>query len=363
MPASQFPKLALFAVVACSLPTVDLVAFEEATWQPYRETFAVPTSPTVEPAQHLVEAPVFACPPETLLNPQQGQFPGNYCPTPAYPATGPSPIFVNTQFDDPALASLIGPKVWDWKVLPDDVIWHSYWAGAKEPRMSGAVFRDTSGNMSLLDVTFGGRTSLLRYGTTKNNRPEGWELQIEGAGMLRLNLDQNWDFEAVDFRFGVPIVYGHGKFQYKFSYYHLSSHAGDEFLVRNPGFTRINFSRDALVTGVSFFPLPAWRWYAEAGWAFYADEGTEPWEFQFGLDYAQPGPTGSRGTPFLAINGYLREEVDFGGSLVAQAGWLWRGETGHVIRTGLHYYNGKSNQFQFFNQFEQQIGLGLWYDY
>ncbi len=362
MHASRFSKLVLLAVVVCSLPTVDLAALEESTWQPYR-AIVVPTSQTVESAQHLVEAPVFACPPVTFQNPRQGQFPGNYCLAPAHPTNVPAPVFVNTQFDDPVLTSLAGPQVWNWHVLPDDVIWHSYWAGAKEPRMSGATLQDTNGNLSLLDVTFGGRTSLLRYGTTKNNRPEGWELQIEGAGMLRLNLDENWDFEAVDFRFGVPIIYGHGKFQYKFSYYHLSSHVGDEFLVRNPGFTRINFSRDTLVTGFSFFPLPAWRWYAEAGWAFYADEGTEPWEFQFGLDYAQPGPTGSRGTPFFAINGHLRQEVDFGGNLVAQAGWLWQGVTGHVLRTGLHYYNGKSNQFQFFNQFEQQIGLGLWYDY
>ena len=30
---------------------------------------------------------------------------------------------------------------------------------------------------------------------------------------------------------------------------------------------RINFSRDALVLGFSYYPLPAWRWYAEMGWA------------------------------------------------------------------------------------------------
>jgi len=205
---------------------------------------------------------------------------------------------------------------------------------------------------------------LLRFGTVKQGRPEGWELQIEGASILRLNLDENWDLEAVDFRFGVPIIYGRGKSQWKFSYYHLSAHLGDERILRtmSPD-ERINFSRDTLVLAYSYFPLPAWRWYAEAGWAFYADEGSEPWEFQFGFDYAQPGPTGSRGTPFLAINAHLREEVDFGGNLVAQAGWLWRGQSGRVLRTGLHYYNGKSSQFEFFDQFEQQVGLGLWYDY
>jgi hypothetical protein len=30
---------------------------------------------------------------------------------------------------------------------------------------------------------------------------------------------------------------------------------------------------------------------------------------------------------------------------------------------GLHLYNGKSSQYQIFNNSEQQIGFGLWYDY
>jgi hypothetical protein len=30
---------------------------------------------------------------------------------------------------------------------------------------------------------------------------------------------------------------------------------------------------------------------------------------------------------------------------------------------GLHYYNGESPQFSFFDDFEQQLGFGVWYDY
>ena len=264
---------------------------------------------------------------------------------------------------DPVLANQTDSSIWKLEVLPSDVIWQSYMAGAKEPRISGVIFQETSDDLSLLDVSLGGRTSVLRYGARRNGRLEGWELQLEGAGILRLNLDNDWDFDAADFRFGVPLIYAYDKFQYKFSYYHLSSHVGDEFLERYPDFTRINYTRDCLVFGVSYFPLPAWRWYAETGFSFYSDGGAEPWEFQFGLDYAQPGPTGLRGTPFVAINGHLREEVDFGGNFALQAGWLWRGEEGRALRTGFHYFNGKSSQFEFFDNFEQQIGWGLWQEF
>lgn len=352
----------LFALAVASICSIGLIgrslADQGQAWQPYR---AVPPIPVqkVASAQYVVETP-YAGVTDADLN----QMCVPYCPE-VFEVTGqPVPMLIDSQSVDPVLAPLAGEQSWKWHVLPNDLIWHSYWAGTKESRTSGAIFEEFGNDVTLLDISLGGRASLFRYGTANNGRPEGWEVQIEGASILRLNLDESWDLEAVDFRFGVPIIYGRDRHQWKFSYYHLSSHLGDERIIRVMSTAeRINFSRDAFVFAYSFFPRPAWRWYAEAGWAFHADEGTDPWEFQFGVDYAQPGLTGSRGTPFFAINGHLREEVDFGGNLVAQVGWLWRGGNGRVMRTGLHYFNGKSNQFEFSNQFEQQVGMGLWYDY
>ncbi len=76
-----------------------------------------------------------------------------------------------------------------------------------------------------------------------------------------------------------------------------------------------------------------------------------------------PRADGRRGTPFFAINGHLREEHNFGGNVVFQAGWLWRGNRTRTLRAGFHYYNGKSNQFEFFDNFEEQIGGGLWCEF
>jgi hypothetical protein len=331
-----------------------------ADWQPYRSVLPQP-APLPPYDSVIVDVPV-----EPVSDVDLAAMYVPECQTcvPCAPGCVAAPQYANAPYGDPVLAALAGADVWDWQLLPGDLIWHSYWAAMKEPRISAIVFQETQDNLSLFGVTLGGRSSVLRYGTVNQGRPEGWELQLEGAGLLRLNLDENWDLEAVDFRFGVPLIFGRDRSQWKFSYYHLSSHMGDEFAIREGALgSRINYSRDVLVLAYSFFPRPAWRWYAEAGWAFYADEGSDPWEFQFGVDYAQPGPTGARGTPFLAFNGHLRQEVDFGGNLVAQAGWLWRGKSGKVLRTGLHYFNGKSDQFEFFDQFEQQIGIGLWHEY
>ncbi len=325
-------------------------------WQPYREVQTVVAPAVIVPQQYhqpITTSPPLGIPVDALTDVELNQLSAACC--------GETFFTTDTGIDPVLSASLQDSR---WELLPGDLIWHSYWAGAKEPRMSGTIFRESGNNLSLFDVSLGGRSSILRKGSRVQGRPLGWELQIEGAAHLRLNLDHDFDFDSADFRFGLPLIYApNERLHWKFAYYHLSSHLGDEFLVRNPGFTRINFSRDVLVLGTSYFPRPAWRWYAELGWAFYDDEGSDPWEFQFGFDYAQPGPTGGQGTPFLAFNGHLREEVDFGGNLVVQAGWLWRGQTGRVLRTGLHYYNGKSSQFEFFNSFEQQIGAGLWQEY
>ncbi len=254
--------------------------------------------------------------------------------------------------------------VWCWQVLPDGLIYRSYQAGVREPRLSIVAFRERDGR-DLWDGTLGGRVGLLRYGTCDELCPQGWQLDVEAAAIVRLTLDEIRDFETADYRVGIPLTYGVDNWQFKFAVYHLSSHLGDEYAIANPGSLdeRINYVRDALVVGASYYPHPIMRLYSEAAYAVNVDGGAEPWEFQIGTELSRPGPTGPHGTPFLAVNAHLREEHNFGGDISAQAGWLWRAMEGQVMRAGLHYYNGKSSQYQTFDDSEQQIGFGLWYDF
>ncbi len=252
---------------------------------------------------------------------------------------------------------------WCHQILPDGLIYRSYLAGVKESRFAGQWVHDV--NLGWMwDITLGGRVGILRYGTTSDDHPEGWQLDIEGAGMPRLDLEhKERDLIASDFRFGIPLTYGRGSYQTKFAYYHLSSHLGDEYMVRYSTLLRRNYSRDVIVWGHSYFLTQDLRLYGEAGWAFNYDGGTEPWEFQVGVDYSPVKPTGHRGSPFVAVNGHLRQEFDFGGNLVVQTGWQWRGHSGHLFRVGLHYFQGMSDQWEFFDQFEDKLGFGIWYDF
>lgn len=265
--------------------------------------------------------------------------------------------YLDDEYDRPVLSD-----GWEWQLLPRDVIYKSYLAGIKEPR-AGTTLTYLRDDGRLWEGVLGARLGLLRYGDHDPLLPQGFQLDVEGAAFVRLDVDNEVDVRAADYRVGVPLTYGWGTQQVKLAFYHLSSHLGDEFVLKNPGYPRLNWSRDALVLGYSWYVAPTVRLYAEAGWATRC-EVNEPWEFQFGVDWAPTSPTGFRGAPFLAVNGHIRQEVDFGGNLTAMTGWSWMSDADrHLLRFGVQYYNGKSSQYSFYNRYEDAIALGLWYDF
>lgn len=260
---------------------------------------------------------------------------------------------------DPAL---VYDEPWTWQIVPSGLMYKSYLAGGREPRFASQWVRMRNERW-MLDATLGGRVGILRYGTNNALWPQGWQLDFEGAAFPRIDLDNDRDMVSADYRFGIPLTTRRGCWEAKLAYYHLSSHLGDEFMVRHPGYPRINYVRDAAVLGMAIYLSPNLRLYSEADWAFNTDGGAKPWEFQFGVDFSPAEPTGGWGAPFFAINAHLREANDFGGNMTVQSGWQWRGCTGHLCRVGMQYFNGMSDQTQFYNTFEEQIGIGLWYDF
>lgn len=255
-----------------------------------------------------------------------------------------------------------GDTPWTWQLLPAGIIYKSYLASTTEPRLSSA-WNHLNGTGWIWNPTLGARVGLIRYGTENDNWPEGWQIDMEGAAIARLDTFANRDLMSTDYRAGVPITFRRGPWEWKFGYYHLSAHAGDEYLLSHPDFPRINYVRENLVTGLGIRPHPEWRLYGEVAYAVYIDGGAKPWEFQFGAEYSPAIPTTKWGAPFAAVNGHLNQATDFSGNVNTQLGWAWRGETGHLFRIGAEYFNGMSDQGQFFRQFENRTGLGVWYDF
>lgn len=244
--------------------------------------------------------------------------------------------------------------------LPLETLYPAYLAGPKESRLGTQIFGQ-SGDGALWDTTLGGRFGWFR--TVSYDGQRVWQVDVEGAAILRLDPEENIDLASVDYRAGIPLTMAWGPHRFKFAYEHISAHLGDEFMIKNPLVPRLNYVRDALVFGYSRYLTERLRVYGEASWAFYHDVA-DPWMFQVGLESAPTRPTGIVGSPFFAINAMLREEVDFGGTTTVHAGWAWReGRAGRLLRTGFFFQTGKSHQFEFHDQSETQIGAGIWYDF
>ncbi|TWT83565.1 hypothetical protein CA13_50310 [Planctomycetes bacterium CA13] len=255
-------------------------------------------------------------------------------------------------------------KVWRWTPLPDHLLWHSYLAGLHESRISSAIFGDTDEN-GYWDATLGGRVGLLRYGSSDNHKNgEGWQWDVEGAVMVRLDIVEQEDVESMDFRFGTLITTRQGEWGAKFGYFHISSHVGDEYMIRNPLFERINYVTESLILGGSYHPNDRVRVYGESALAVKRSGGAKRWQFQTGLEYIARPATLTSGSPFTALNVDLRQAVDFDPGFTVQTGWQWEGfQSGRRVRTGLQYHNGPTPQFEFFMEDEHHLGIGLWYDY
>lgn len=254
-----------------------------------------------------------------------------------------------------------------FQLLPAGLIYHSYLAGPKESRIQAVWLKDRNGKLNW-ETQLGGRVGILRFGEFTAINPNGWQLDVEGAGQARVLPEVESDLEAADFRVGVVSTWRSGIWSTKTGYYHLSAHLGDEFLIKNPGFTRLNYVRDAMIFGLSrdlfWKGRPDFRLYGESAYAFNHEVG-RPWEFQTGIEYSPLVFNGLRGSPFWAVNGSFREDRQWDAAGISiSSGWQWRSPTTNQrFRVGLQYYSGDSLQWSFPGQKEDLFGVGMWLDY
>jgi hypothetical protein len=88
----------------------------------------------------------------------------------------------------------------------------------------------------------------------------------------KVNPDGGTDLMNTDFYVGIPFAYAVNKWAFRFRGYHISSHLGDEFLVKNPGYDRKNPSFEALDFFVSYQGSPSFRVYVGPGFVAQSDK-------------------------------------------------------------------------------------------
>ncbi len=119
-------------------------------------------------------------------------------------------------------------------------------------------------------------------------RCNGVQVNLLGAITSQFNLDASSDaLVNTDFIIGPEVNLRRGRFSARFRIFHQSSHLGDEFLLQNPGFDRINLSFE-VVDGTLSYEGPWWRVYGGAGYLTGAEPKLDPWFTTWGFELRSP---------------------------------------------------------------------------
>ena len=177
---------------------------------------------------------------------------------------------------------------WTWQVLPDGLMYKNYLASHEEARLGTELYHSKELGW-MWDSNLGAHVGVIRYGTQDAAWPEGWQLDADGVALVRLDGDRS--IVDSDFRFGFPLTWREGPWEFKFGYYHISSHLGDIIskTIRELSGSITSASSLSWDSPIARFPASL---YGEANWAFAESGGSQPWEFQFGIDYSPAQPSG-----------------------------------------------------------------------
>ncbi len=256
---------------------------------------------------------------------------------------------------------------WHWQWLPNGVLYRAYFASNRESRLAVHLIHEDKQDKNFWDPVLGGRFPLLRYGDESKLYPQGFQVDAEAAALARLTLDEDRDMTSTDYRFGLPLTWRKGHWETKLGYYHISSHMGDEWIVKHYQETgevyRLNYVRDCIMYGIAYRPDANWRFYVGGDYAFWTSSGAEPWQFELGVEYSPILLPGIHGSPFSAVHFKWNEECDWETYFSFEFGWQWKTTYQHTMRTGLYYMSGCADQYQRYNRHETQVGYGLWFDF
>jgi len=203
-----------------------------------------------------------------------------------------------------------------------------------------------------IENTLGFNRSVARW-TTPDRPDRGREVQFEAAVFARFDLHEHYDFDASDWRFGIPFVWRDGDLAWKLHLYHMTSHLGDEYISRT-GAKQIAYHLEEASAGVSWDASAGSRIYGEAAAAIYTGAPTDSGRFQAGWEWV--GRKWSSGfSPFFAVDIQSRREQDWTPGKTVAVGIAY----GRDFRFGVEFFDGKDPQTQFLKERVRYVSVGV----
>ncbi|MCY3974024.1 MAG: DUF1207 domain-containing protein [Simkaniaceae bacterium] len=169
-----------------------------------------------------------------------------------------------------------------------------------------------------------------------------------------------------DYLVGLPLSYATGEWAFRLRVYHLSTHLGDECLVRNPHIKRVNPSLEAVDFFAAWQPNQKLRLYAGTGVVIHTDRTypIDPLYVEYGGEFRflekRNEYHGIYGTFFFAA--YVRnwQAVSWAFDFTPMFGYEWSKlqGVGRKMRLFINYHRGYS-EGQFFKDRTAYGGVGF----
>lgn len=235
-------------------------------------------------------------------------------------------------------------------------------------------FHDQGVADSIVAISFGDEFPLIRW---RNVGPWCGDLQIDleaGAfGIFDAELEST-PLLNTDYYVALPLTYAVESWAFRLRVWHISSHLGDEFMANNPGFARLNLSKEALDFYASYQMTCAIRYYAGAGYIFHEDEEFEREDvyLEYGTELrlwgCQDRCDRVYGTPFFAMHfRHWHDPVvdDWDNNRTFALGYEWSklSGIGRKMRLFLEYHEGFSLEGQFSRVKTEYLAFKLAYGF
>lgn len=254
--------------------------------------------------------------------------------------------------------------------LPNQIpIFPQLKADPRQPRFSiGYRWHDNAINSCLAAANMGGDIPLWRS-------LDLWgfdQLQIGLQGAVWALFDMNshgLDLINSDWYAGLPIYASKGEWKMRLRAYHISSHLGDEYIMRNHLTSRKNPSYEVLDYTAYHPVLPHLNLYGTIGRVMHSHSSypIHPMYFEFGSEYFWGDLSFSwlplKAQPYAAIHVRCWELHGFEPSYNAVLGLAWSDKKNpvHHFNTSLEYYRGHSLEGEFGKRRADYMSVQLTY--
>lgn len=209
----------------------------------------------------------------------------------------------------------------------------------------------------------GGKFPVVRWHPSDNNQI-GFQLDLEAGFYGHFDFTESMDNIGWDGVYGVTLSYKpHQQLGFRFGTLHNSAHLGDEYM-QETGATRIDYTREELVAGVSWQFAVRWRTYLEGAWAYEAVGKTKGERIQTGLEYVDDDKMWhGRFNWYAAVDMNMFNERDWQPATTAQLGVMMPSNHGTArYRIALEFFHGRSQMGEFSFYDESYTALGFYYD-